>query len=93
MFAACLTHGEQTNHCKMTMVWWENDISILLFHCRSQVARSRDRCVSVLHKAVVSGAVRVSLIGLKISGDEEDEGKRDGVEKDRRKKSSGSDID
>ena len=50
-------------------------------------------CVSVIHKAVVSGAVRVSLIGLKISGDEEDEGKRDGVEKDRRKKSSGSDID
>ena len=55
-------------------------------------SRSRDRCVSVIHKAVVSGAVRVSLIGLKISGDEEDEGKRDGVEKDRRKKSSGSDI-
>ena len=26
------------------------------------------------------------------SGDEEEEGKRDGVEKDRRKKSSGSDI-
>ena len=94
MFAACLTHGEQTNHCKMTMVWWENDISILLFYCRGhdQIG-SRDRCVSVIHKAVVSRAVRVSLIRLKISGDEEDEGKRDGVEKDRRKKSSGSDID
>ena len=58
MFAACLTHGEQTNHCKMTMVWWENDISILLFYCRGhdQIG-SRDRCVSVIHKAVVSRAV------------------------------------
>ena len=65
-----------------------------LFYCRGhdQIG-SRDRCVSVIHKAVVSRAVSLSLIRLKISGDKEDEGKRDGVEKDRRKKSSGSDID
>ena len=72
MFAACLAHGEQTNHCKMTMVWWESDVSILLFHCRSKVARSRDRLCRY-HKAVVSGAVCVSLSGLRSSGDEESE--------------------
>ena len=78
MFAACLTHGKQTNHCKMTMVWWENDISILFVCCRGhdQIG-SRDKCVCLFYtKAVVSRAVRVSLIRSEISGDEEDEGKR-----------------
>ena len=66
MFAACLTHGEQTNHCKMTMVWWESDVSILLCHCRSKVVTwqsvfiiqgSGGGSLCLLHKAAVSGDV------------------------------------
>ena len=61
MFAACLTHGKQTNHCKMTMVWWENDISILF----AVLQRSRDSvwrdhvtvCVCITLKALVREAV------------------------------------
>ena len=90
MFAACLAHGEQTNHCKMTMVWWENDVSILLCHCRCQVARSRDRLCRYYNQGSSVGAVRVSLVG---SGDLL-ETRRTKVREmeSRRKKSSGSDI-
>ena len=100
MFAACLTHGKQTNHCKMTMVWWENDISILFAVLqRSRDWGSRDSvCVCTtlrlgqekpLYCRFVESIVVWSLIKSEISGDEE---VRVGVEKDRRKKSSGSDI-
>ena len=89
MFAACLAHGEQTNHCKMTMVWWENDVSILLCHCRCQEPGHVISCV-VISQVNSVGAVRVSLVGS------EDflETKRTKVREMelRRKKSSGSDI-
>ena len=92
MFAACLAHGEQTNHCKMTMVWWENNVSFLLCHCRYLEPGHVTSCVIVL-KAVVS-AVCVSLTAgerdLGSSGVEEDEGKRMEL---RRKESPGSDTD
>ena len=89
MFAACLTHVKQTNHCKMTMVWWENDISILF----AVLQRSRDSvrrdhvtvCLCLYYtKALVREAAvlschrehcRVSLSTSEISGDEEDGGK------------------
>ena len=42
MFPACGTKMKQTNHCKLTMVWCEDDISFLFV----LLQRSRDGCRS-----------------------------------------------
>ena len=88
MFAACLARVKQTNHCKMTMVWWENDISILFVVLqRSRDSVWRDHvtvCVCTrlrlwsekpLYCRVIESIVVLSLSISEISGDEEDGGK------------------
>ena len=40
MVAACRQDMKQTNHCKLTMVWFENDISFLFVLLQSVLEES-----------------------------------------------------
>ena len=56
MAAACRQDMKQTNHCKLTMVWLENDISFLFVLLQSVLEES-DPVIGLETQGFLVGAV------------------------------------